>query len=61
MNHPKVYLGDAVYAEFDKRTDSIVLTVEDGINITQTIVLNQDTLINFDLYRKRFDLLGPDP
>lgn len=36
----KVYLGDAVYAEFDGH--GIVLTTEDGISATNTIVLEPE-------------------
>lgn len=37
MSAPKVYLGDGVYIEFDGH--GLVLTTEDGIRTTNTIVL----------------------
>lgn len=37
----KVYLGDAVYAEVNKAWQ-LVLTTEDGLNITNTIYLEQE-------------------
>jgi hypothetical protein len=40
---PKVYLGDGVFAQLDRHTN-IVLTVEDGIRTTDTIVLEPDVL-----------------
>jgi hypothetical protein len=36
----KRYLGDAVYADISH--DSILLTTEDGINVTNSIVLERD-------------------
>lgn len=44
----KVYLGDGVYVYFDGY--SIVLTTEDGVHITNTIVLEPDTLQAFNEY-----------
>lgn len=38
----KAYLGDAVYADFDQR--GLVLTTEDGIRATNTIVLEPQVL-----------------
>ena len=40
---PKEYLGDGVYAEIDKFGD-LVLTTEDGINITNRIVFEPPIL-----------------
>jgi hypothetical protein len=37
----KVYIGDAVYAEIDEH-GILVLTTEDGIRATNTIVLEPD-------------------
>lgn len=36
----RIYLGDGVYAEFDG--DSITLTTENGISVTNRIVLEPD-------------------
>jgi hypothetical protein len=42
MNVGKVYLGDAVYAAIDR--GDLVLTTEDGIRATNTIVLEPAVL-----------------
>ena len=39
----KVYLGDAVYAELDQWR-GLVLTTEDGIRATNTIVLEPEVM-----------------
>ena len=44
----KVYLGDAVYAEIDGY--NIVLTTENGIEITNTIYLEPEVISNFLLF-----------
>jgi hypothetical protein len=40
----KIYLGDAVYADWDDATLSVTLTTEDGIRATNTIVLEPEVL-----------------
>jgi hypothetical protein len=35
----KEYLGDGVYAAYEEGSDSILLTTEDGINVTNEIYL----------------------
>lgn len=40
----KQYLGDAVYAEFDDQTLNVTLTTENGIEATNTIVLEPEVL-----------------
>lgn len=47
----KTYLGDAVYADCDDR--GIVLTTENGICETNTIVLEEATLTAFERYVER--------
>ncbi len=47
----KVYLGDAVYAAFDGY--AIALTTEDGIDVTNEIVLEPEVLRALDNYRRR--------
>jgi len=37
---PKTYIGDGVYVEFDGY--ALVLTTEDGISVTNRIVLEPD-------------------
>ena len=44
----KIYLGDAVYAEFDGH--DITLTTEDGINTTNTIILEPTVVDAFVEY-----------
>ena len=48
----KVYLGDGVYVRFDK-TGDVVLTTENGISITNTIVLEPEVVQSFQLYLSR--------
>jgi hypothetical protein len=47
----KEYLGDGVYADFDGW--SIVLTTENGICATNTIVLEPEVLRSLDSYLER--------
>jgi hypothetical protein len=47
----KEYLGDGVYAR--QEHDSIVLTTEDGINVTNTIILDIDTWYALKEFAKR--------
>ena len=49
----KTYLGDYVYAELDKQHE-LVLTTENGIEVTNRIVLGPDELLAF--LRKRGEL-----
>lgn len=49
----KQYLGDGVYAEFDNQALNIILTTEDGIKATNTIVLEPDVLDNLGTFVKR--------
>ena len=44
----KVYLGDAVYAEFDDF--GVVLTTEDGVSVTNKIVLEPEVIRAFEKY-----------
>lgn len=46
---PKVYLGDAVYAEADDY-GGLALTTEDGIQVTNRIVLESQVLEALGLY-----------
>ena len=46
----KRYLGDAVYADRDER--GIVLTTEDGIRATNTIVLDPEVIAALEEYLK---------
>jgi len=49
----KSYLGDAVYVEIDKY-DALILTTENGIRATNTIVLEPDVLkALFDYIKKQ--------
>jgi hypothetical protein len=47
----KVYLGDGVYAEFDR--GEIVLTTENGIEVTNRIVLEPEVLAMFGLWVRK--------
>ncbi len=46
----KRYLGDAVYVEVEESTSNVVLTTEDGISATNTIVLEPGVLEAFLTY-----------
>jgi len=46
----KVYLGDAVYAEYDGY--GVRLTVEYGMGAEETIVMDPEVLDALDKYRK---------
>lgn len=48
MLNEKVYLGDAVYAQFDGL--GIILTTENGIMATNTIFLEPDVLASLELF-----------
>lgn len=47
----KMFLGDGVYAHIDD-IGQVVLTTEDGISITNTIVLENEVIGNFLTYLK---------
>lgn len=47
MSH-KTYIGDAVYVEVDDPTGGLILTTEDGIRATNTIVMEPAVLDNFE-------------
>lgn len=48
----KTYLGDGVYADIDDR--GIVLTTEDGIRVTNTIVLDEATFQSLVRFVSRY-------
>lgn len=48
----KEYMGDAVYADIDSH-GALVLTTENGIRTTNTIVLESDVLAGLEAYLKR--------
>lgn len=50
------YLGDGVYADFDGF--SIILTTEDGISITNRIVLEPEVLAALTTYVERLRSVG---
>lgn len=54
MSALKEYLGDAVYADFDGY--GIVLTTEDGIRATNTIVLEPEVVRAFVQYVARLEV-----
>lgn len=55
----KEYLGDGVYAEFDGY--SIVLTTEDGISATNTIVLEPEVYTHLFDYVQRLKAMKDAP
>jgi hypothetical protein len=53
----KQYIGDAVYADFDGY--SIVLTTENGIRATNTVVLEPEVFAALLQWRKRLESTLP--
>ena len=49
----KEYLGDAVYARIDKFGD-LVLTTEDGMRATNTIILEPQIIQALDVYLEAY-------
>lgn len=49
----KIYLGDGVYAELNS-FGAIVLTTEDGVSVTNCIVLEVETFDAFIVWVERF-------
>lgn len=47
----KDYIGDGAYVDFDGY--SVVLTTEDGLRATNTIVLEPEVLVAFERWVKR--------
>lgn len=47
----KQYIGDGVYAEYDNY--SVILTTENGIEVTNRIVLEAEVLDNLNYYLRR--------
>ena len=54
MSEKKVYLGDGAYAEFDGY--AVVLTTENGIAVTNTVVLEPEALIALVRFARRLGL-----
>lgn len=52
MSQAKEYLGDAVYVDLDS-CGWIVLTTEDGIRATNTIVMEPEVIGAFEFWLKR--------
>jgi hypothetical protein len=52
MATPKLYLGDGVFVQFDGY--SFVLTTEDGIRVTNTIVLEPSVYLSLVKFVKQF-------
>lgn len=44
----KTYLGDGVYVALDEPAGAVVLTTENGIETTNTVVLEMETLGGFE-------------
>jgi hypothetical protein len=53
----KQYLGDGAYAEFDKHTGDLVLTTDNGIDVTNRIVLESTVLVVLLDYLAHADLI----
>ncbi len=50
------YLGDGVYADFDGF--AVVLTTEDGVSVTNRIVLEPEVLAALQAYVERLRTVG---
>lgn len=46
----KAYLGDGVYVEWDPGREAFILTTENGVEITNTIVLELEVYRNLILF-----------
>ncbi len=51
MSKPKSYLGDGVYADIDE-IGRLVLTTEDGVRATNTIVFEPEVYVAFRKYMR---------
>ena len=51
----KMYLGDSVYASIDE-FGNLILTTEDGYDITNTIVFESYTLVALNNYIREFKM-----
>lgn len=51
MPNNKEYLGDGVYAEYHDY--ELILTTENGISVTNKIILEAEILNNLNLFLKR--------
>jgi hypothetical protein len=47
----RTFVGDGVYAQFDDLC--FVLTTENGVGVTNRVVLDPSTLLNFDLWLRQ--------
>ncbi len=56
MSGRKTYLGDGAYADFDGY--SVILTTEDGIRATNTIVLEPEIMRALISYAMRVGIRG---
>lgn len=52
----KQYIGNGVYVEYDNY--EVILTTENGIKVTNTIVLEAEVLNNLNEYLKRMFAMG---
>ncbi len=46
----KIYLGDGVYAEYERENNLVILTTENGIEVTNRIVLEPEVLDYLDRF-----------
>lgn len=53
----KVYLGDGVFVQRDS-LDRLILSTEDGMEVTNKIYLEPEVLKNFDAYRGALMLIA---
>ena len=54
----KAYIGDGVYVELDDHTYDVILTTENGISVTNRIVLEPEVLNSLNEYLKRMFKAG---
>lgn len=52
----KIYLGDGAYAAFDG--NSIIVTAEDGIRATDTVILDTEALLALIAFAKHVRVIG---
>lgn len=56
MPGERAYLGDAVYVKFDGY--AVELTTEDGIAVTNRVVLEPEVLVAFEAFVERLRAAG---
>jgi len=54
----KAYLGDGLFVQFEHSTEMLILTTEDGTEVTNMIFLEPEVLRELDAYVRELRLAG---